>query len=131
MHQLILGLKIVIFINRDKFEDLCKIFNTVIYFFEEENAIDWHIKIKNNNELFSKDFYNGKTIEFTSEEKAIMVDAFECDFNTLEQLLKPGKSADFLNFNGIPFMEMNNQDHTNHEITNGNYSILVSELKDW
>ena len=116
------------FYYRDKFEELSKIFNTVIFFFEEENANEWQIQIKNNAVLFSKDFYNGKLIEFTEREKFIIADVFECEFNTIERFLKPGKSANFLNFNGIPYMQMNNQDHSTHEIINGNYSILSSEL---
>ena len=57
-----------------------------------------------------------------------MTDVFECEFTNIEPFLKSGASQDFLNFNGIPYMQMNNQDHSIREIINENYSILASDL---
>lgn len=118
------------FYYKDKFEDISKIFEIVIFFFEEENASDWRIHLKHDKGILFKEFYAGKDIPFTETEKQIMEEVFEKEFKHLERFLKPGKSADFLNFNGISYMEMNNQNQLGITNDNENYSFLASELGD-
>ncbi len=112
----------------NKFNAICTIFETVILFFEEENASDWSLDIYCKGTLLSKKHYSGKNIDYTSSEKIIMEDVFEIEFDKMAPLLGPGKSAPFLNTIGIPYMQMNDQDNCSIETTATNYSFLASEL---
>ena len=117
------------FYHRDKFQDVCKLFNTVIWFFEEENAKDWSINLKHNDRTLSKKLYSDKNVQFTNTEKLIMEDVFENQFSSFEAFLRPESAADFLNFNGIPYEQMNDQNQMGVDDTeNGNYAILTSEI---
>jgi len=116
------------FYCKNKFEDICKIFKIVIFFFEEENASDWSMHVKYDSGILFKKFYAGKNALFTEEEKHAMEQVFEKDFSSLQPFLAPGKSNDFLNFNGISYQHMNNQDLIELDSVDGKYSFLVSEL---
>ncbi len=110
------------FYYQDRFEELKELF-------EEENAIDWKIDLKFKDKLMSKEFYSEQKIEFNNEEKQLLEEIFNAKFIELESLLKPGLSMEFLNFNGIPYMQMGDQDKTSINAKGENYSFLASEIK--
>ncbi|MGB4775248.1 MAG: hypothetical protein WBP45_08750 [Daejeonella sp.] len=111
-----------------QFDNLKGIFDDFIFFFQEEDRINWSIKLKSNNNIIEKIFYSDDMISFNDEEKDIFSKCFDKKFIDLEQFLLPGKSAEFLNYIGIPYMEMNDQDKLQTTIIKReNYSILASE----
>lgn len=123
------GFKQGSYFHDDKFQDLCKLFGTVIWFFEEENTWGWSIEIKHGTELLSKKLHPDKKIRFSSEEQRIMEKVFDKPFARLFRYLKPRTGGDFLSSNGIMYIQMNDQDHVElNETINGNYAIFDYDL---
>jgi len=117
------------FYYQDRFAELKELFEEIIYFFEEENGIDWKMDLKFKDKLMSKEFYSEQKVGFNNEEKQLLEEMFNSKFSKLEPFLKLGKSADFFNSNGIPYMQMADQDRSAIPIVKGgNYSFLASEV---
>jgi len=55
---------------------------------------------------------------------------FDKRFEDLQAFLQPGKAADFLNYVGIPYMEMNDQDKLSPQLFGDKFSLLADELTD-
>jgi len=112
-------------------DNLKGIFDELIYFFQEENMIDWLIELKYFDKVIKKRIYSNEEILFSDSEKEIFSKCFNKSFNDLESLLLPKKGPDFLNFIGIPYMELNDQDLIRESIAKDNkYAFLPNELLD-
>ena len=116
------------FSHSDVFSELKKVFNDCIMFFQEENMIDWNIKIKSGNEFIEKGFEKNQKTIFDENDRRIFSKCFDKNFADMEPLLKGGKSSEFLNFVGIPYMEMNDRDMIHLEATDEKYSFFSEEL---
>ena len=110
-------------------DNLKGIFGELIYFFQEENMIDWLIELKYFDQVIKKRIYSNEEIHFSDSEKEIFSKCLNKSFNDLESLLLPKKGSDFLNFVGIPYLELNDKDLIPQGIANdGKYAFLPNEL---
>lgn len=116
----------------NQFEKLQQIFDTVIFFFQEEDGSQWFLNIKTADHVIFKEFEQDKNTLFTDLEKQVISTCFNHLFEILMPLLQPGKAHEFLNFVGIPYMEMNDQDlvPANSKFFDNSYSILANEFDD-
>lgn len=118
------------FIYNDQFDKIANVFNTLILFFQEEDFSNWKIKVKTGNTIVEKQFEENKETVFSENEEKLFSQCFDDDFLNLKPLLQAGKSADFLNFVGIPYMEMNDQDKIPAQMLGNQYALLADELID-
>lgn len=102
----------------------------LFFFFQEEDFTNWNLKVKVNNAIFEKQFISDKETVFSESEKNLFSMCFDKNFIDLQAFLQAGKGADFLNFVGIPYMEMNDQDILPTQMFGDKYSLLADELTD-
>lgn len=105
-------------------------FETTVHFIQPGNSAEWEISIKSGKKEVEKYFSPEEETIFTEDEKNIFSQCFEKDFLEMENLLKPGLGADFLNSVGIPFMEMNDQNKVQIEAINEQYSFFSNQISD-
>ncbi|MGR8930780.1 MAG: hypothetical protein ACU836_09080 [Gammaproteobacteria bacterium] len=126
---------------RSRLEDIRRIFESGILFFQEENCRDWSLSLWHNGDAIEKKFYDYEEgyeddeeyeeIHFSDAEKRLISNLFHKDFGELEPLMQPGNAERFLNFVGIPYMELNDQNQVRSGIAKeGEYSILVEDISD-
>lgn len=118
------------FFHCDRFDEIGAVFDTLILFFQEEDFTNWNLKVKVNNTIVEKQFISDKETVFSESEKNLFSTCFDKNFIDLQAFLQAGKSADFLNFVGIPYMEMNDQDKLPIQMFGDKYSLLADELTD-
>jgi hypothetical protein len=114
---------------KDRFNDLKSLFANLMWFFQEENGRDWRALIYSNNTEISITVYENEVVSFTDTEMTVISSLFSKDFTEIKPLLYPGKGSEFLNFVGVPYMEMSDQNQIPESIIRDNqYSFLVDEL---
>ena len=118
------------FFYKDQFDNIGNLFDILVLFFQEEDLTNWNMKVKIENSIIEKQFVSDKETVFSENEKAHYSRCFDREFTSLKPLLQAGKSAGFLNFVGIPYMEMNDQDKLSPQLFNDKYSLLSDELND-
>lgn len=118
------------FFHCDQFDEIGAVFDTFILFFQEEDFTNWNLKVKVNNTIIEKQFISDEETLFSESEKNLFSMCFDKNFIDLQPFLQAGKGADFLNFVGIPYMEMNDQDKLPTQMFGDKYSLLADELID-
>lgn len=118
------------FYYRDQFEVIGDVFETMLLFFQAEDFADWRLKIKVNNTIVEKKFSSDEETVFGEADKNIFTLCFDKRFEDFQAFLQPGKAADFLNYVGIPYMEMNDQDKLSPQLFGDKFSLLADELTD-
>jgi len=118
------------FFYNDQFNEMGAIFDTLILFFQEENFTNWRMKVKIENTIIEKKFVSNEETMFSENEKELFFKCFNQNFVDLLPFLKAGKGAEFLNFVGIPYIEMNDQNKISTQIFDKQYALLASEISD-
>ncbi len=116
------------YFQTDQFENFEKLFEEYVLFFQEEDAVDWILKVKSGDNVIEKSFEEAHKTEFSDKDKGVFSKCFERPFGEMEKLLIAGKAADFLNFVGIPYLEMNDQDKCWLEASGEKYSFYAEEI---
>lgn len=116
------------FFYENQFEKISTVFQTLIHYFQAEDMESWSIKVKHKYVVVEKLFSLGNHPIFTEDEKLLFSQCFDKDFFVLNKFLQASKGAEFLNFVGIPYMEMNDQDQIEIHTFNDRYSLLANEL---
>ncbi len=119
-----------LFFYSDQFDKIGAIFETFLHFFQEEDLTNWNIKVKVENSIILKHFTTDKETVFSNNEKVLFSKCFDKVFTDFEPFLQAGKSSDFLNFVGIPYMEIHDQDKLPIQMFGDKYSLLADEVID-
>ena len=106
------------------------IFNTVVHFQQAGNSSDWRLKINCGDRVAEKYFSLDEENVFAEADKIVFTKCFDKNFMEMETLLQSGTGADFLNFVGIPYMEMNDQNKVNLKSLNNQYSVFLEQIFD-
>ncbi len=118
------------FFHSNQFDEIGNVFDTLILFFQDEDLTNWNLKAKIDNTIVEKLFASDKETMFSENEKKLFSKCFDRDFNNFNPFFHAGKGAEFLNFVGIPYMEMNDQDKLPIQMFGDKYSLLADELTD-
>ena len=118
-----------VFTYQNKFDALCEIFDDFILFFQDQNFTDWSIEVYSKKERFLVEIYQGKKLEISDKQIKILENLFNKSWSDIKPLLKIKQSYEFLNFVGIPYFEMNDQDQVPSSVVQGErFSVLGSEV---
>jgi hypothetical protein len=116
------------FFFQDQFDNFETLFDTFILYHQDENFSDWSLKLKLEDTIIEKNFNTGTEIIFSDKERDLFTKCFDKEFTEIKEMLAKG-SGIFLNYVGIPYMEMNDQNIVRLEKFENNYSVLDSELE--
>lgn len=117
------------FFYEERFDDLGKLFDVFLLFFQEEDLVDWSLDIKCLEYKKTIKVYRDEKIDLSNKDIEFLENVFDKKWSELKPFLTPEMGMEFLNFVGIPYMEMDDQDKVDESIVAGDtYSILASEL---
>lgn len=123
------GFKDGMFFYETQFDKISQYFKIVAHFFQEEHMGVWRIEIAANGIQCKIVNEPGSETKVTENDKLFLSQCFGKNFSDLAPFLKSGSSADFLNFIGIPYMEMTDQDKLPMELFLNRYSLLESDIE--
>lgn len=117
------------FFYEPQFDRMAQLFKIVVHFFQETHAGAWKITIAANGMQCKVVNEPGKEAQLTEGDKLFLAQCFGKCFTELSPFLRAGKSWDFLNSIGIPYMEMTDQDKLPTEFFINRYSLLECDIE--
>lgn len=110
-------------------EDLLKVFDEVFEFYEDEDRKRWFLFLF-DNDISLKLFFEEEKFDFTEQNKKALSRFLNKDFNELQPYLQCGKGGDFLNFMGIPSIQMFDQGLLRDCYFDTEYSVFSEDFDD-